>query len=243
MSRYVNEIMNPELFFLRPADTVGSALLAILSLGVTAAPVVDSERRPAGVVSLRDLISDYGGEFVGERMTSPAATVPANAEIPDAGRKLAELGVHRLIVVDEEGRAIGIVSSLDLLRALLDMPVRHPAAFPHQDAEGVSWSDPVELDAAKVDVAPEGPGLFVLVHDEVGRASIPLWAEAATSVRTRLSALLAAPHEEDAWLRRILEKDTSHLRFRVAAVADPARRAASLERARERIASAAGLPT
>lgn len=242
MSRHVHEVMNPELFVLRPTDTVGSALFTILSLGVTAAPVVDGERRPTGVVSLRDLISDYGGEHVGDRMTTPAATITSDAEIDEAARVLTDQNLHRLVVVDGDCRAVGVVTSVDLLRALLDMPVRHPSTFPHADAAGVSWSDPFTLDFESLELAPEGPGLFVLLHDEVGRVALPVWAEANLSLRERLRALLVQPLEQDTWLRRVLEGDISHLRFRVASVADPEMRAESLARARARIVSAAGLP-
>lgn len=238
MARYVDEIMNPELFFLRPQDTVGTALLGILSLGITAAPVVDPQRRPAGVVSLRDLVSATGGNTVGERMTAPAVTVARSAEIRDAGRTLAERDVHRLIVVDDEDRAVGVVSSLDLVRALLELPVTHPATFPHQDAAGVSWSDPFVLDADQIPSAPAGPGLFVLMHDELNRVVVPLWAEASEDVRARLLELTQAPHLQDVWLRRILEHDVEHLRVRVASVLDDGLRHASLDYARTQVAAA-----
>ncbi|MEC7521255.1 MAG: CBS domain-containing protein [Myxococcota bacterium] len=237
MARYVDEIMNPELFVLRPQDTVGTAMLGILSLGVTAAPVVDVERRPLGVVSLRDLVSATGGPTVGDRMSRPAITIQRGAEIRDAGREIAEYDVHRLIAVDEAGRAVGVVSSLDVVRALLELPVTHPAAFPHQDAAGVSWSDPFVLDADHVPIAPEGPGLLVLMHDELHRPVMPLWAEASEDVRARLGELVEAPHLQDVWLRRILEHDVPHLRVRVASVLDPGLRGASLDHARTQIAA------
>jgi len=239
MARRVDEIMNAELFFIRPGDPVDMALLGILSLGITAAPVVDPERRPVGVVSLRDLVG-ASGVSVGERMTSPADTVPGDMPIDEAARALAQRDRHRFVVVDAEGRAAGVVSSLDLLRAVLGLPPRHPAAFPHQDAAGVSWSDPFALELEATSAAPDGPGLLVLLHDAPGRTTRPVWAEASRNVRVRLHELLAAPHEADPWLRRILEHDTAHLRVKTAAVLDPVSRGTALDRALAEIAAARG---
>lgn len=241
MAKYVHEIASDELFFLRPSDTVGTAILGILSLGVSGAPVVDGERRPVGLVSLHDLVGEVGGATVGERMTSPALVVGSHDTVEAAGRALVERDVHRLVVVDGDGRAVGVVSSLDLIRALLGMAPHHPDAFPHHDAAGLSWSDPHDLDPGTLDAAPNGPGLFVLVHDPAGRPSVPVWAEAAPNVRTRLAELTSVPQDE-AWLARVLERDRASLRYRAAAVADPARRAEALERAKSEVASASGLP-
>lgn len=236
MARHVSEIMNAELFFIRAGDPVDMALLGILSLGITAAPVVDSDKRPLGVVSLRDLVGASGGS-VGERMTSPADTVRDDTPIDEAARALAERDRHRFVVVDADGRAVGVVSSLDLLRAVLALPPRHPAAFPHQDAAGVSWTDPFELDLEQTDEAPAGPGLLVLLYDAPGRRTQPVWAEASRDVRLRLHELLAEPHAQDAWLRNVLEHDTAHLRVKTAAILDPVSRGTALDRALAEIAA------
>ena len=243
MARFVHEIMNHELFFLRPSDTVGNAILGILSLGVSAAPVVDGDRRPVGVVSLRDLIGSAEGSTVGERMSSPALTVSHDAPIAVAGRAIAERNLHRVIAIDGEGHAVGVVSSVDLVRALLDMPPRHPAAFPHLDSNGLSWTDPVELDLDHANAAPDGPGLFVLIHDEKNRPALPVWAESSPNVRTRIHQLIGMPQTDHPWLARVLEKSASHLRFRAASVGDGQRRADALQRAQEDVAAAVGLPS
>lgn len=243
MARFVHEIMNHELFFLRPSDTVGNAILGILSLGVSAAPVVDGERRPVGVVSLRDLIGSANGDTVGERMSSPALTVSQDAPIAVAGRALAERGLHRVIAIDDDGHAVGVVSSVDLVRALLDIPPRHPAAFPHLDASGLSWSDPVELDLDHASAAPDGPGIFVLLHDEKERPALPVWAESSPNVRTRIHQLIGMPQGDHPWLARVLEKSGRHLRFRAASVEDGKARAEALQRAQENVAAAVGLPS
>jgi len=242
MAKYVHEIASTELFFLRPSDTVGHAILGVLSLGVGSAPIVDGERRPVGVVSLHDLVGEVGGTTVGERMTSPALVIDENQTVEEAARQLVDHDVHHLAVTDSADRAVGVVSSLDLVRALVGLPAHHPPAFPHQDAAGLSWSDLTELEVDHADTAPDGPGLLVLVYDPKGRPSVPVWAESAPNVRTRVHEMLSLPQDDHPWLARILREDRRGLRFRAASVADPRARAEALERARTEVASASGLP-
>ncbi|MFJ8193312.1 CBS domain-containing protein [Streptomyces sp. NPDC096094] len=108
---------------------------------ITAVPVVDEENRPVGVVSEADLLQKmWGGDpgrstDDGERsrpdvgkasatdaaglMTSPAVCARESWSVVDAARVMARHGIKRLLVVDEAGRLIGVVSRSDLLRVFL----------------------------------------------------------------------------------------------------------------------------
>lgn len=228
MASKVREIMNRELFSVRPQHSAEDALNGILALGITGAPVVDDDGRPLGMVSLRDLVTRKGA-CASELMTSPAATVPAEAPIAEAAHLLAETGYHRLVVVDWDGRAVGVVSSLDVIRGLTGFPAAHPAAFPHLDPHTqLTWTDDRPLDEAHLDPALSGPGLIVLVH---GGAAVPervVWAESAEDVHARLEDIVSRPQDEQPvlawWLAR------GDLRYRVASAVDPARRESVLPR-------------
>ncbi len=228
MARTAREIMNPELFHLRPADSAEQALGYILALGITGAPVIDASGKPVGVVSFRDLVGRASGATVEERMTRPALTAREDTGIEALARLLAESGVHRLVVVDGEGRATGIVAALDVIRGLVGMPASHPATFPHYDSKaGVSWTDDTEMDLEHMGAAPDGPGVFVLVRGGRGVTETVVWAEAAYNVRTRLYDILSLP-QDAALLARILRED-HELRFRAASVPDANRRMKMLE--------------
>jgi len=226
MAASVKEIMNRELFCVGPEETAGAALHGILGLGITGAPVVDEHRRPLGMVSLRDLARQQDETPVSRLMNAPAAVVGAEASISEVGRRLAETGYHRLVVVDDDGRTVGVVSALDVVRALLGRPVVHPAPFPHLDPEtGLIWTDDTPLEPGELGAAPDGPGLLVLLY---GGAFVPerlVWAESCQSVRARLTEMLTTPQEPDlaAWL------DKRPLRFRAAGLKDPRRRRRVLE--------------
>jgi uncharacterized protein (TIGR02284 family) len=120
----VSDIMNPKLLYIREGDRLALAKAKILEFGVTAVPVLDDEHRPVAVVSLRDLVAH--GEPVA---TSPARVVKGSATIREGAKVLAEAGVHHLVVVDEQGVALGMVSSVDFVRAFSGVAPRHPAPF------------------------------------------------------------------------------------------------------------------
>lgn len=236
MSANVCEIMNRELFSVRPSDTVAAARVAILGLGITAAPVLDDAGRPIGVVALRDLVGAGDGERVDAHMTSPPIVVRTGAAVRDAGRLLGETGLRHLVVVDEsDGHAVGVVSAVDVLRSLLGIAARHPPAFTHLDVRGLTWTDDVPLVEERVEAAPDGPGVVLLVHDVVDRPARVVCVEWTHNVRTRLLDYLSLPqgaHELARWLER-----RDELRFRAAAVASAEVGAAVVDELR-----AGGLP-
>jgi CBS domain-containing protein len=99
---------------------------------VTGLPVVDAYGSPVGVISQTDVIGDGGaplaillrrkpsGLRVGELMTSPAVTVDQTARLGDAARLMRDNRIHRLVVVDEQGRTVGILSASDFVALYAD---------------------------------------------------------------------------------------------------------------------------
>jgi CBS domain-containing protein len=229
MAKLVREIMNQDVFSLRPDESAEQALDWIVALGITGAPVVDQGRRVVGHASFRDLLVRRNGPLVSDRMTTPVEVVSPPTPIEDAGRRMARLGVHRLVVT-EETKVVGVVSALDVMSALLGVPVVHPPAFPLFDRTlGISWTDEAELAIDALERAPDGPGLFVLIDSAPLRRDWIAWIEAAPNVRTRLDELLSAP-QSDVLLGRIL---AGKLRFRAAAVANEGDQRRALEKLKE----------
>jgi CBS domain-containing protein len=195
--------------------------------------VVDRAGHPVGVASLRDLVALKGGRLVAERMSSPALVIDRMATIGEAARLLSEHGIHRLIVVDERGLAIGIVSALDCVRALYGLPAHHPSAFPHYDRRtGLTWGDDLVLCRENLESAPDGPGILVLRVGGVGRPETDVWIEPAANVRARLRELLYC-HPSDGRLSALIARHGKDLRFRACAVPDGARLREALDRLRE----------
>lgn len=85
-----------------------------------------------GVVSDTDLLAAAGKGDLDEQTArtiaaTPAVTVFAEDELGRAAQLMLEHEVSHLIVVEpHSGRPVGVVSTLDLARALAGFPERHP---------------------------------------------------------------------------------------------------------------------
>jgi hypothetical protein len=232
MARTVREIMNREVLTLRPDMALRDANHLLHNFGVGAAPVVGDDRKPLGVLSVRDSLETEGR--AADRMTRPALCVSASSLVEDAARQLAETSVHHLVVVDSSGGTVGILSSLDLLRALLGMPTPHPQTFPHWDeATDASWTDDRPLDQENAARAPGGPGVVALVTSHVGEPDAIVWAEACRDLRSRTLEMAADPtHQEPALVRVLAHRG---VRFRAASIADETKRARTLALLQDRL--------
>lgn len=232
MARTVQEIVNRELLAVRPDLPAREARDLLRTFGVGAAPVLDEERRPIGVISLKDLLEPDG--LTRERMSTPAVCVGASASVEQAARQLAREDRHHLVVVDGVGVAIGMLSTLDALRALVGMPTRHPAAFPHwDDSTSTSWTDDWLLDEESREHAPQGAGVLVLVTAHLGERDAVIWAESCENVRERVVDIVSRPaHQEPALARVLCLRD---LRFRAAVLTAEHARLRVVALLRERI--------
>lgn len=221
MALLVEEIMNRELFSARPTDRVAELITYFTAFGIGASPVQDPYGRLQGIISLRDLIRADANDTVAEHMSRSPVTIEPKSTIDEAARLIANTGYHRLPVVDAEQRLVGIVSSLDLVRALVGEPARHPGAFAHfSEDTGLLWSDDVPLDLDRIEAAPESTGVLALVHGGAGKRERIVWAERAENLRRRLLDMLTRPAPENSPLAHWLAQ--SPVRFRWAELTDRA---------------------
>ena len=99
---------------------------------VSGLPVVDKRGSLVGVISQTDLIAieeapigrlirtEASGLRVGELMTAPAITVPMTGSLGEAARLMRERRVHRLVVLDDDGRPVGVLSASDFVALFAD---------------------------------------------------------------------------------------------------------------------------
>jgi CBS domain-containing protein len=66
-------------------------------------------------------IEHASGSFVRDYMTSAVQTIPDDAPLLEAARMMTAQHVHRLPVVDRQNRVAGIITSLDLVAAMVKM--------------------------------------------------------------------------------------------------------------------------
>jgi CBS domain-containing protein len=115
--------MTPQLVYMQIHARPVVALTSMLDLGITAVPILDNDGRPVAIVSLRDIVDP---RVMSPHATHPVASIGQDEPVEAGARKLVDAGVHHLVVLDGDGRAIGMLSVMDVIRGLLGLEPRHP---------------------------------------------------------------------------------------------------------------------
>jgi CBS domain-containing protein len=117
----LGEFMAREVITIEPEDTIGHAAEKMVQHEVSAIVVADSPySRLLGIVTERDLTRAVAGRVhtsearVREWMTPEPKTVSESMDPVEAVQIMVDGRFRHLPVVDENGRAIGIVSIRDL---------------------------------------------------------------------------------------------------------------------------------
>jgi CBS domain-containing protein len=140
--RTVQDVMTHQVLTVR-RDTPFKSVAALLARNdVSAVPVVDTDRRPVGIVSEADLLRKESAqpdpegrsagvwmaprdlrraeaETAGELMTATLFTARPEWSLVEAAKMMDRHHIKRLPVIDEAGRLCGIVSRSDLIRVFL----------------------------------------------------------------------------------------------------------------------------
>jgi len=144
----VMEFMSRDVYAVAPDTSLETAARMLAQRRISGAPVIESGR-VVGVVSASDLVdpdTDVSGipghplyyrvmdglaEEIGddvhvrpgrvsEVMTPTVVSIAADATIVEAGRRMLQLGVHRLLVLRGDNELAGVVTTVDLLRAFVE---------------------------------------------------------------------------------------------------------------------------
>lgn len=127
--RSVADVMTRDVHVLRAEDSLATAEQLLFQHRVHGAPVLDGDGRLVGLVSQTDLLAwrvancqragqpgDPERVAVSAVMTAAAHAIRPETSAAAAGALMVRLGVHRLLVVDENLHLAGILSAIDLVR-------------------------------------------------------------------------------------------------------------------------------
>lgn len=88
--------------------------------GINAIPVLKEDGEIAGIVSSSDVAKAHADDtLVEEIMTPKVHIVLKNNRVEDAAKTMLKHQVHHLVVM-EDGQVVGMVSSLDIIKALIE---------------------------------------------------------------------------------------------------------------------------
>ncbi len=110
-----------------PSETVRAAARRMADHNVGTLVVLDDEKKPVGLLTDRDVVlrvvswgRDAESVLVSDVMTTPAHTVHADTPIEEALVRMRGAAVRRLVVVDDDGEAAGVLSVDDVLELMTE---------------------------------------------------------------------------------------------------------------------------
>ena len=120
-------VMTPAPVRISLDDDLWTALRIFLTTGLRHLVVVDVDNRCRGVLADRYVAAAWPGDAIGARLTRVRQMMPDSApllapetSISEAARAMLTFGTDAIVVVDKEGRALGVVTGSDLIRSLAD---------------------------------------------------------------------------------------------------------------------------
>ncbi|HEU4384876.1 MAG TPA: CBS domain-containing protein [Anaeromyxobacteraceae bacterium] len=123
----VHEIMTAEPECFRESDLVMEIARRMRELNIGFVPICDEHGRPVGAVTDRDIAIRVAAEdkkasrvHAREIMSHESVTCSDSDEVERAEEVMAEHHKSRLMVVDEAGRLVGVLSLADLFTSAAD---------------------------------------------------------------------------------------------------------------------------
>ena len=141
------DVMSDGITSLTDDATLQEAIELLINTGVSAMPVLDKDNMMIGIVSEADLIRQASPDAWGralsdepdltaersravtEVMTKNVITVDENMALADVAKLMSDRGVKRVPVTRGKS-VVGVISRVDLLKALLSRRPTAAAAFP-----------------------------------------------------------------------------------------------------------------
>lgn len=137
----VEDVMSSPVITIKDTDTVLAACKLMKKDEIGCVVVVDKSGKPLGLMTERDVVRRVAAlDLVpskvkaGKSMTKPPVTIDPSTNVTDAAKKMRELNIRRLVVV-EDGKLKGIITSndiVDVTPALIDVMAEKSQIAPVQ---------------------------------------------------------------------------------------------------------------
>jgi len=120
----LSEILTAAVKTVPPHTAIAEVLKQMAALRISCVVAVDDERRPLGIFTERDAVHllderrELSSLTMSAAMSSPPFTALSNLDFREAYRMLQDRGFRHLVVVDEHGCLLGIVTEGDFLHHL-----------------------------------------------------------------------------------------------------------------------------
>ncbi len=117
----VGNIMSTGVISVGPFEKASRIVELLVDENIGAVPVLDNQGYPLGIVTRADVLEEdelaFDAELTAaELMHRSLLTVEPTTPVTEAARLMALQRVHHLLVLDAEGRLVGMLSSFDVVR-------------------------------------------------------------------------------------------------------------------------------
>lgn len=113
---FIEDLMGSPVITVSADDTAAGAARLMHERGLHALPVLDANRRLAGILTTTDLAENHDPEeIVAALMTPEVRTIEAYMTIADAAREMLRQRIHHLVVM-RHGEIAGVLTSFDMVR-------------------------------------------------------------------------------------------------------------------------------
>ncbi len=121
--RLVRDIYHKGVIFCKPDTPLQEMVRVMADTEIHAIMVAEREGEPpVGVISHTDAIAHYGEDltavYARDAMTGDVVSISEDATVAEAAKKLLESHIHRLLVVGQGGKPLGILSTTDIIREM-----------------------------------------------------------------------------------------------------------------------------
>lgn len=128
----VKDVMTRQVICVSEDQTLSEAACLFVSQGISGAPVVDADGQCVGVLSAIDYVGREDvlrglwpvgepGDQVYQQMSTKLRYVQPEQSLLRAARLMSAEHVHRLPVLDAEHRPVGLITSMDIVAALVNV--------------------------------------------------------------------------------------------------------------------------
>lgn len=132
----VSDVMNRAVIAISHNATLCEAAQTLVSAGASGAPVVDEAGRCIGMLSSRDFLRQHAANCTlaaspgsasaddqarraADYMASAVQSIDGRVPLLQAARIMCLEHIHRLVVLDERSAPVGVLTTLDIVAALL----------------------------------------------------------------------------------------------------------------------------
>lgn len=117
--KQVSDYMTHDVVTLDVTDTVADVVNLIKTTNHDGFPVMRGDKL-AGYISACDIIGQFPGMCVEQKMLRYPITVTPETTVKEAARRIFRTGLQKMPVVDTENHVLGIISNIDVIRSQIE---------------------------------------------------------------------------------------------------------------------------